>query len=197
MRPTTRLRTLGLCACAVTLAGVLTACDSGKNTADDAAATKPAASAPPTTASSTAPADPGAREKAAVLAAYDRMTAEQAKAYRHASMTGTQLQRYATLDALGKIRLDLARMKKDGTVVRGHIGHDATVTALDVKASTPTATLSDCVDLSRYETYDTRAHTTIPLPTAQPRRYRATAKAERWNGRWMVTDIDTTGGTSC
>ncbi|MFI6567104.1 hypothetical protein [Streptomyces sp. NPDC050534] len=75
-----------------------------------------------------------------------------------ASKEGTDLERYATLDALGKVELDLARMKKAGTVVRGSIGHDAKVTALDSKA-----TLSDCVDLSRYETYDARAHKTILL----------------------------------
>lgn len=50
------------------------------------------------------------------------------KAYRHASAKGTQLEKYATLDALGQFRNDLARMKEAGTVVRGEIGHDAKVT---------------------------------------------------------------------
>ncbi|MGW3152624.1 hypothetical protein ACWDG1_50415 [Streptomyces sp. NPDC001177] len=74
-------------------------------------------------------------------------------------------------------------MKKPGTVVRGEVGHDPEVTSLDLKASTPKATLSDCIDLSRYQTYDTRAKKVILLPTSQPLRYLATAKAERWKGR--------------
>ncbi|MER6075681.1 hypothetical protein ABT187_44380 [Streptomyces sp. NPDC001817] len=143
------------------------------------------------------PADPQAAEKAAVLAAYDGMTTEQAKAYRQASRKGTALEKYATLDALSKIDLDLYRMKQAGTVVRGEIGHNAKVTALDMTAKTPKASLSDCVDLSKYETYNTKTKKVIPLPTNQPLRYIATAKAERWNGRWMVTDINTQGGGSC
>ncbi|MGI5143932.1 hypothetical protein [Streptomyces sp. CA-106110] len=146
---------------------------------------------------STLPADPDAKEEAAVLAAYDGMTAEQAKAYRQASEKGTALERYATLNALGQIRNDLTRLKKSGAIVRGGIGHDAQVTALDMTAETPKASLSDCIDLSKYETYDTKAKKVIPLPTTQPLRYRATATAERWEGRWMVTDINTQGGGSC
>ncbi|MFF2364598.1 hypothetical protein ACFVU0_18115 [Streptomyces sp. NPDC058122] len=59
--------------------------------------------------------------KTAVLAAYDRMTIEQAKAYRQASAKGTALEKYVTLNALSKIDLDLYRMKEAGTVVRGEI----------------------------------------------------------------------------
>ncbi|MGF0174560.1 hypothetical protein ACQF36_29895 [Streptomyces sp. Marseille-Q5077] len=123
--------------------------------------------------------------------------AEQAKAYRQASKKGTQLERYATLDALSKVELDLYRMKEAGTVVRGEIGHDAKVTDLDMTAKTPKATVSDCVDLSRYEAYDVKARKTIPLPTEQPKRYQATGTLERWKGRWMVTHIDTTRGGAC
>ncbi|MFE0514408.1 hypothetical protein [Streptomyces sp. NPDC058964] len=115
----------------------------------------------------------------------------------HGSEEGTGLARYATLDALGQTRLDLMWMKEAGTVVRGEVGHEPKVTSLDQKAATPKATLSDCIDLSRCQTYDTRAKKVIPLPTSQPLRYRATAKAERWKGRWMVTDVDTGGGGSC
>ncbi|MFE9912513.1 hypothetical protein [Streptomyces clavifer] len=65
---------------------------------------------------------------------------------------------------------------------------------LDMDAQTPTATLSDCVDLSGYETYDVKAKKAIPLPAQQPLRYVMTATAQRWDGRWMVTDIDPQGG---
>lgn len=181
---------------AVTGLALLTACNSGDG--DSAAeASASVASPSPSPSKDSTPADPDAAVKAAVLAAFDGMTTEQAKAYRQASAKGTRLARYATLDALSKIELDLYRMKKAGTVVRGQIGHDAEVTDLDMSAKTPKATLSDCVDLSKYETYDTKAKKVIPLPTNQPLRYQATAKAERWDGRWMVTDINTQGGGEC
>ncbi|MBB1258313.1 hypothetical protein H3147_05650 [Streptomyces sp. OF8] len=174
----------------------LTACDGGA--AGESDGTSSAAARPsPTTASPSASADPHAAEKAAVLAAYDGMTTEQAKAYRQASKNGTTLEKYATLDALSKIELDLRRMQQAGTVVRGEIRHEAKVVELDLSAKTPKARLEDCVDLSDYTTYDTKAKKVIPLPTAQPLRYVATAKAERWDGRWLVIDIDTTGSDSC
>ncbi|MGW6945114.1 hypothetical protein ACWGF3_39720 [Streptomyces xanthophaeus] len=142
-------------------------------------------------------ADPQQAEKTAVLAAYSAMSAEQLKAYRVADAKGTELEKYATAEALGQIRNDLARMKEAKTLVRGDIGHQAEVTALDLEAATPKATLSDCVDLSKYETYDTGAQKVIPLPAGQPLRYVMAVTAERWDGRWMVTAINPQGGPTC
>src|SRR5690242_8724857 len=130
MRTTTRMRTLGLCACAVIFAGALTACDSGTKGGDDAAATEPAASASPTATASTASADPDANAKAAVLGVYRSMWTEQMKAYMKADARGTDLTKYASLDALGKFRLDLAQMKKAGTVGGGEVGHAPKVSSL-------------------------------------------------------------------
>jgi hypothetical protein len=55
----------------------------------------------------------------------------------------------------------------------------------------PTATLTDCVDLSRYRTL--KAGKEVPLPTEQPLRYEMTVSAERWDGRWMIIEISTDG----
>ncbi|MEV0185867.1 hypothetical protein AB0I54_42370 [Streptomyces sp. NPDC050625] len=178
----------------MTLTAALAGCGSG---GDKGAASTPVSSATPSRPVVTESADPQAAEKAAVLKAYRGMTAAEAKAYRKGSEEGTGLAQYATLDALGQTRLDLARMKEAGTVVRGEVGHDPKVTSLDLKAGTPKATLSDCIDLSRYQTYDTRAKKVIPLPTSRPLRYLATAKAERWKGRWMVTDFTPQGDWTC
>jgi hypothetical protein len=178
------------------LALVLAGCGGGSDGGEDSkdVAAPPAAS--PASTSPSGSADPDAAT-AAVLAAYDGMTREQAKAYRQGAAEGTELEKYATLDALSKIELDLAGMKEAGRVVRGEIGHDAKVAGLDLDAKTPKATLKDCVDLSRYETYDVKAKKAVPLPTNQPMRYIATATAERWDGRWLVTDINTQGGGAC
>lgn len=141
--------------------------------------------------------DPQSADKAKVLEVYRAMTEAEAEAYRTGTDKGTGLERYATLDALGQTRLDLARMKEAGTVVRGEVGHDPKVTSLDLEAKTPTAKLSDCIDLSKYQTYDVRAKKVIPLPSEQPLRYTATATAERWDGRWMITKVNTQGGGTC
>ncbi|MEU6987372.1 hypothetical protein ABZ946_28785 [Streptomyces sp. NPDC046324] len=179
---------------AVALALALAGCggDGGDGKAASAPSTANVTSVPPTSA-----ADPQAAEKTAVLAAYNAMTEQEAKAYAKADTNGTQLEKYATLDALGQIRVAVARMKEAGTVVRGEVGHDAKVTALDMDTKTPKATLSDCVDLSNYQTWDIRAKKAIPLPSNQPLRYVATATAEKWPTGWIVTSVNFQGGPTC
>ncbi|MFG3323969.1 hypothetical protein ACGF3J_38620 [Streptomyces sp. NPDC048171] len=189
-------RTEALC-CAVVLAGVLAGC--GDSGGDGKPASSSAASAVPSVpaASASGTQDLHAADEVKVLAVYRAMTEAEGEAYRTGTDKGTGLERYATLDALGQTRLDLARMKEAGTVVRGEIGHDPEVTSLDLEAKTPTAKLSDCIDLSEYQTYDVRAKKVIPLPSEQPLRYIATATAERWDGRWMITEVNTQGGGAC
>jgi hypothetical protein len=179
------------------VAGLLTGC--GDFGGDGKPASTPAASAEPLAPAASTAASPGpqAADKAKVLAVYRAMTEAEAEAYRTGTDKGTGLERYASLDALGQTRLDLVRMKEAGTVVRGEIGHDPEVTSLDLEAKTPTAKLSDCIDLSKYQTYDERAKKVIPLPSEQPLRYTATATAERWDGRWMITRVNTQGGGTC
>ncbi|WP_330321661.1 hypothetical protein OG927_35960 (plasmid) [Streptomyces clavifer] len=192
----TRLRpgVMALCT-AVTLTLPLTGCGGGSDDEKPQAAPSAAASAPTPAASS---ADPDAAVKTAVLASYTSMWVEQMKAYRVASPDGTKLDDFATLDALSAFERDLAHMKRNGTVIRGELGHESEVTELDLEAKVPTATVEDCIDLSKWQTLDTKTNKPIPLPTAQPLRYVATATVERWdNNRWMVTEYEPDGSRSC
>ncbi|MFJ8871766.1 hypothetical protein ACIRD6_39320 [Streptomyces sp. NPDC102473] len=115
---------------------------------------------------SASPRDPDAADKRAVLASYTSMWVEQMKAYRKASPDSTKVDDYATLEALSAFERDLAHMKKNNTVIRGEVGHQPEVTALDVDAKLPTATVEDCIDLSKWKTLDTKTNKPIPLPTA-------------------------------
>ncbi|MFB7454009.1 hypothetical protein [Streptomyces sp. NPDC056194] len=180
----------------VLLALALTGCGA----TDDAKA--PAATAPATAtqtpAPTTSPADPQEAEKKAVLAAFEAMWTERSKAYAKADAKGTALEKYATLDALGKIRIDLTRMRQAGTVVRRAPRQTgATVTALDLTAKTPKATLTSCLDLSTYERYSTKRKQVIPLPSTQPLRYVTTAALEKWPNGWMVTTYTPHGDQTC
>ncbi|MGW7671952.1 hypothetical protein ACWGJX_33355 [Streptomyces sp. NPDC054775] len=137
-------------------------------------------------------------EKAAVVESYLRMWGEQMKAYRKADAEGTALEKYATYEALAQFRNDLDGMKKAGTVVRGQLAHHGTtVTGLDLGATTPKASLSDCMDISAWQTYSTKNNKVIPIPSTQPLRYVATATAERWKGQWLITTFTTHGDRSC
>ncbi|MFB8028650.1 MULTISPECIES: hypothetical protein [unclassified Streptomyces] len=70
-------------------------------------------------------------------------------------------------------------MKKNNTVIRGELEHQPEVTALGVDGKLPTATVEDCIDLTKWQTLDTKTNKSIPLPTAQPLRSIATATVER------------------
>ncbi|MEV3898345.1 hypothetical protein [Streptomyces anulatus] len=188
------MRWTGLCA-AVPLVLALTGCGGGDDGAKPSAA--PPAASSPTPAGSTS-ADPDASEKTAVLASYTAMWTEQMKAYRKADAKGTDLERYVTAEALGQFRNDLDRMKQAGTVVRGDLAHDDTkVTAVDMDAQTPTATVQDCMDISKWQTYSTKKDQALPMPSAQPRRYVATATAEKWEDGWIITTFTPDGAQAC
>ncbi|MEU5490883.1 hypothetical protein AB0G98_24435 [Streptomyces sp. NPDC020196] len=184
---------MALCT-AVGLSLALTGCGGG----DDAKPqTAPSAASTARPSASASPADPDAATKAAVLASYTSMWVEQMKAYRVASPDGTKLDDFATLDALSAFERDLATMKKNNTRVTGGVGHDAEVAELDMAAKIPTATVEDCIDLSKWKAERTTGEP-IPLPTAQPLRYIATATVERWdNNRWMVTAYKPDGNQTC
>lgn len=188
-------RWAGLCA-AVPLALALTGCGGGGDSAKPSAAPPaPSGSAP---AASASPADPDAGEKRAVLASYTAMWTEQMKAYRKADAKGTDLERYVTAEALGQFRNDLDRMKQAGTVVRGDLAHHGTeVTALDMDAQTPTATVQDCMDISKWQTYSVKKGQVLPMPTEQPLRYVATATAQKWEDGWIITTFTPDGAQPC
>ncbi|WP_406510989.1 hypothetical protein [Streptomyces sp. NBC_00212] len=177
---------------------LLGACSGTKG--DKSSDKNPSTAVTPSTAPHQTPqgASADATEKAAVLASYNAMWVEQMKAYRKADAAGTDLEKYATLDALGRFRIDLARMKKAGTAVTGELGHTPAVASLNLAAKTPTAQLTDCMDLSKSQTIDTRANNkVIPYPTAQPLRYIATATAEKWPNGWMITKFVPDGSRTC
>ncbi|MET9669618.1 hypothetical protein ABZY19_30340 [Streptomyces sp. NPDC006475] len=141
--------------------------------------------------------DPQMPQKVLVRKTYEAMWAEQMKAYRKANPAGTQLKKYAVLNALSLFEADLAHMRKHGTVIRGTLGHEPTVAAVDMAAKPPSATVSDCADLSKWTTIKVKTGAVIPLPKGQPLRYRATATAERWDGRWVITTYETHGEQAC
>lgn len=77
---------------------------------------------------------------------------------REAVAKSTDLENYASTDALSKFRSDPAPMKEQRTVIRGELGHDAKVPPLDAVAKLPTATIEDCVDLLKWQTTGTRTN---------------------------------------
>lgn len=151
----------------------------------DAKAPAPAAAAP----SAPPPVSVSAGDPAAeALEAYAAMWAERMKAFQVASADGTELERYVASGVLGEFEKELARLEKDGMVIRGDLGHEPEATLLDAAAGPPKATVNDCLDVSKWQPLDTTTGWPIPLPGNQPLRQEATATLERTDsGRWIVT----------
>ncbi|MGW2863369.1 hypothetical protein [Streptomyces sp. NPDC001205] len=174
------LAALGVCA-----ALALTACGSD---------TSPDAKSPAPSASSTAPSPPAGTspddaEKTAALSAYDRMWAEQVKAYAQGDAKGTDLATYSAALALSGTQKDLEELRSKGIVTTGAPTHRATVTNLDTTAKIPKASLSDCLDTSAWKFIYRTTSKPVAMPTNQLVRYVTEAKAEKWGQQWKIVDV--------
>lgn len=175
-------------ACVLITAGILTmtACGGGK----DSSSAEPE-STPSETSAEPSPQGEDTEVKKNVLRAYDGFWREQVKAYAKGSSKGTDLGDYATAQALSETNSDLMQLKKAGTVVKGKPGHDAEVTVVDTKAKTPKATVKDCLDISQWQTVESKTGKVLPHPSEQPPKYYTIATVERWEGKWLVTQVET------
>ncbi|MFF0738959.1 hypothetical protein ACFYVL_01035 [Streptomyces sp. NPDC004111] len=171
-----------------TLALALTGCGGGHRevTTIDVLRRTPTAEAPARTTAP--PAGARAAHETAALTAYRAMWVERRKAYGKADAKGTGLAKYATDGALSRFRQDLADLRREHTVVRGEVGHDAKVALFDEHGTSPAVTVEDCVDLSKWQTLSRQTSRPVPSPSGQLRRYRVTATVEERPSGWTVTD---------
>jgi hypothetical protein len=183
--------TLFLVLCA---AGTLTACSSDSDADGNKTAAPPSK---PAKNKATKTADAQARDKQAVLKVYERMWEEQVEAYAKADDKGTDLEKYATKDALGLAMGDMLSMREAGTVTRGAPEHDTKVTSTDLDAKIPRVRLTDCLDVTKWETVKKKTGKALPISPDMPMRYETTVNAEKWGEQWMITKIKTHGDRSC
>jgi hypothetical protein len=184
-RQQTRTVALFLAGCA---AVSLTACGGPEkpSTGDAKSTASPSADATPSAEPS---ADPEAHEKKAVLAAYSSMWHEQTKAYAKASGKGTDLEKYATAEALSRALGDLQSLKAAGKVLQGEPTHKSKVTSIDLDKKLPDAKITDCLDVSKWKTVTT-AGKTVPPTKGVLKRYITVVSAEKWGKRWMMTKVE-------
>ncbi|MFG2257311.1 MULTISPECIES: hypothetical protein [Streptomyces] len=174
----------------------LTACSDG-GTGDNAKSSATPTAANSSDSPSPSPSSSEAAEKAAALDAYSRMWDEQVKAYAQTDIKGTELKTYATKDALARAMGDLLVMKRAGTATKGAPTHDAKVMSLTLGVKIPKATISDCLDISKWPTVKKKTGAIQPFPTNQATRYVTTANAEKWGNRWMITKLTPDGARTC
>lgn len=187
-------RLLAATAAAAIVATLTAGCT--KDSDDNKAAPSPSPT-PRTSASASGSTDPQAAEKAKVLAAYNSFWAESVKAYATGTEKNTKLVNYSAKSAFNEALADLTKMKAAGIAKKGSPGHRAEATTLDMSGERPRAGVTDCLDLSTWQTVNIATGEVRPYPSEQPLRYITTAEVELWAGQWLVVKLTPDGDRKC
>ncbi|MEU8501531.1 hypothetical protein AB0C86_33120 [Streptomyces lavendulae] len=192
---TAQRRLLAAAAVTATLAGLTAGCggDSGDN---KAAPASPSPSASPSVSPSVS-ADPQTAEKAKLLDRYAAFWVEAVKAYETGSVNGTKVVFYASDEALNWTITDVSKLYRAGGFMKGAPGHRPEVSELNMPGGNPTAKISDCFDLSSWQTIERSSGKVLPYPTEQPMKYITEFDAKFVNGEWWLTKITQHGDRTC
>ncbi|MCX4919896.1 hypothetical protein [Streptomyces sp. NBC_00687] len=174
------------CATALLMAGSLVALTGCSDSGGEAASPKSPTGALPGSSSSASPT--ATADKATVLAVYRKSWDASVAAYAKASSAGTDLRTTTTARALLDIESDLKELRKGGQITTGrpsiHPG-DPKITAGEF----PKATLTDCVDITRWTLVDKNSKKKVRLPSGRLLRYVSIATLEKWGPKWKVTKM--------
>lgn len=140
--------------------------------------------------SSTSPSlevDESDRAEQAALAAYRGMWDAFVKAGRTSNPDEPDLRRYADGDALRLIVSSLYGNREQGKITLGEISADPKIARLNLQDAPTEATVSDCVDDTKWLVHRTTGE---PVTGGQPGgRHRNTAVVKKTNGTWKVTSF--------
>ncbi|WP_406368390.1 hypothetical protein OG788_46325 [Streptomyces sp. NBC_00647] len=168
----------------------LSACSSsdGKDEATDKPSTVSKSSTAPATS------DPKEAAQKEAIAAYEAYWREMEKLYADSSGKGARLDRYAASAALKKAETDAKRARDGGLIYVGHVTvTDPTVTKVDVSGKIPNATISNCLDISRWRTVDAKSKKPVKLPANRLTKYVVVSTVEKYPAGWRVTSDDPQG----
>ncbi|MGW7600533.1 hypothetical protein [Streptomyces antimycoticus] len=182
-----RIARYGAMAIAVGVALSVSSC-SGDDKEESKQSSTPAASSPEPSKSS-ANSHPQAADKRDVLAAYRSYWSEQVKAYSKANVEATDLDKYASADALGRARSDVLSLQKAGVVAQGAPVNHPEVSDLDMDRQVPRATVTDCLDVSKWTRVKKKTGETVASPKGQLKKYTATINTEKWGKQWMILKV--------
>lgn len=188
-----RFRNCAAVSLAVSAALALTACSSsdGKDEGTDQSPT--VAQSPTETAS----ADPKETAKKEAIAAYRAYWQEMEKLYADPTGKSAQLDQYAASAALKNAQNDAKRAHDGGNIIVGEVTiTDSTVTKTDATAKIPNVTLSNCLDISKWETVDAKTKKPADLPDNRLLKYLLVSTVEKYPEGWRVTR-DEPQGKSC
>ncbi|MGX1915333.1 hypothetical protein ACWIID_41955 [Streptomyces phaeochromogenes] len=181
----TAAASLTLCA-----AFALTACSSSDGN-DEASDESPTVTQPPTASAS---ADPEETTKKEAIATYAAYWQEMEKLYADRTGKSAQLDHYAASAALKNAEADAKRAHNRGRIYTGSVAlTDQTVTKVDASGRIPNATVSSCLDISKWRRIDAETKKPVSLPKNRLTKYQIVSTVEKYAEGWRVTRDDPQG----
>ncbi|MBB6081045.1 hypothetical protein [Streptomyces paradoxus] len=181
-----------MAAVAVTLSAILaqSACSSSDGK-DEAADVSPSIAQSPT---SSAPADPKETAKKEAVTAYGAYWQQMEKLYADPTGKAAHLDQYAASAALKNAEADAKRAHDRGRIYTGGVAlTDQTVTKVNVSGKIPNATVSSCLDISKWRKVDAKTKKPVSLPKNRLTKYRILSTVEKYPEGWRVTRDDPQG----
>ncbi|QMU76156.1 hypothetical protein GXW83_10815 [Streptacidiphilus sp. PB12-B1b] len=154
------------------------------------------AAAPAATAAATPAADPTRTATAAVLAAYTGMRQAQEQAEAAGTTQNVSLGSYATGKALVQISAAVGQNAAQDWVMVGLPVLDPKVTALDLAAAPPTATVTDCMNVSGWHLVDEFTGKDVTAPSAHAS-FVSVSQAQLGPDGWRITQTDVDRSRPC
>ncbi|SHH34541.1 hypothetical protein [Streptomyces sp. 3214.6] len=144
-----------------------------------------------------ATADPKETAKREAIAAYGAYWQEMEKLYADVTGKSVHLDQYAAAAALKNAEADAKSTHERGLINTGDVAVTAqSVTKVDTSGKIPNATLSSCLDISRWQTVNAETKSPVSLPDNRLTKYVIVSTVERYPEGWRVTS-DEPQGKSC
>ncbi|MDG9709734.1 secreted protein/lipoprotein [Streptomyces sp. DH10] len=119
------------------------------------------------------------------------------KLYADPTGKNAHLDQYAAAAALKNAEADAKRAHDRGRIYTGSIAlTDQTVTKVNVSGKIPNATVSSCLDISKWQTVDAETKKPVALPENRLTKYLIVSTVEKYPEGWRVTS-DEPQGKSC
>ncbi|MEJ8632318.1 secreted protein/lipoprotein [Streptomyces sp. MS2.AVA.5] len=113
------------------------------------------------------------------------------KTFATGTSQGTDLRKYAAGTALFVAEDAAKKRHAKGQMMAGNVVVDIpTVTKIDINRKVPSATLSSCLDITKWNVVERASNKPVPLPSERLTRYVITSTVEKWPDGWKVIKDD-------
>jgi hypothetical protein len=135
--------------------------------------------------------------KKQAISTYQAYWQEMEKLYADPTGKSSRLDQFAASAALKNAESDAKRAHDRGRIYMGSVAlTDQTVTKVNVSGKIPNATVSSCLDISKWRRVDAETKKPVPQPENRLTKYLIVSIIEKYPGGWRVTR-DEPQGKSC